>query len=348
MRRALLLFVGLMPSLAAAQGGPGGQMPPTVVEAIKPTIDTAVERITAVGSLRAAESVVLRPELAGRIEQVHFEEGQTVAEGEPLFTLDGSLVRADVREWEANVALSRREADRAKDMVARKLAPQNELDAKRAQHTVNEARLSSAKTRLAKTVIRAPFRGVVGLRQVSPGAYVDIGDELVTLTQIDPIKLDFRMPETLLARVANGQHVAVSVDAFPNDSFQGTVYAIDPQLDAAGRSVQLRATVANDDGRLRPGLFARVVLELTARENALMVPEQALWPQGEKQFVYVVDAGKAALVPVTIGVRGKGMVEIKSGLTPDAMVITAGQIKIFPGAPVQPAPVANAPKTAAK
>ena len=233
------------------------------------------------------------------------------------------------------LAQSQREADLVNSMVSRKLVAPAELDAKRSQLAVSQARLSSARTRLDKTVISAAFDGVVGRRQVSPGEYVEVGQPLVNLVQVDPIKLDLRVPQTLLAQVAVGQRLAVEVDAFPGEKFAGSVYAIDPQLDADGRSIVLRATVDNQDGRLRPGLFARVALELAARDDALLVPEQALWPQGSKQFVYVVEEGKAKLVEVTTGVRRDGMVEIRTGLTPESSVITAGQLKIGPGAPVR-------------
>jgi len=316
--------------------GQGGQMPPTAVEVARPKIDRVVERVSAVGTLRAAESIVVRPEVPGLIERVHFEEGQVVKAGDSLFTLDGSLVRADLNEWEATVAQSKRDTDRTKELGERKLAAESDLDAKRAQLAVDEARLSSAQTRLSKTVIKAPFAGVVGLRKVSPGEYVTAGQELVSLVQLDPIKLDFRVPEASLGRIKAGQALSIDVDAFPGESFAGSVYAIDPQLDTAGRSVILRATIANTQGRLRPGLFARVNLELGERANALLLPEQVLWPQGDKQFVYVVDNGTAKLVEVSIGVRQGGMVEITSGLDKDAQVITAGQLKIGPGSPVQP------------
>ncbi len=345
MAAALLGAISVATVAVRAQGGPGGAMPPTAVETTRPRVEAITETVSAVGTLRAAESVVLRPELAGRIEKVQFEEGQRIAKGAPLFSLDASLARADVNEWQATVDQSRREMSRAADLVARKLAAQNDLDSKRSQVEVNEARLSSARARLDKTVIRAPFDGIVGLRKVSPGEYVNIGDELVTLTQIDPIKLDFRVPEVYLGRAAADQVVSVTVDAFPGQTFAGHVYAIDPQLDTQGRAVVLRALLENDEGRLRPGLFARVTLEFGRRENALLVPESALWPQGAKQFVYTVVGGKAALVPVTIGARRAGMVEIVSGIAADTEVITAGQLKIGPDAPVQ---AINAPAAAPK
>ena len=336
------LFAALVAAAPAWAQPKGGGMPPTAVETAKPKVDAVLESVSAVGSLRAAESVVLKPELPGRIEKIHFEEGQRVAKGDPLFTLDGSLIRAEVKEWEANVAMTEREAARAKELIEKKLTSQSDVDAKISANAVNQARLSSAKTRLDKTVIRAPFSGIVGLRQVSPGAYVAIGDPLVTLTQVDPLKLDVRVPEVYLARVAAGQKLSAELDAFPGRKFDGSVAAIDPQLDPNGRSVVLRASLANPDGKLRPGLFARVTLELGKRENALQIPEQALWPQGEKQMVYVVKDGKAELVEVKIGARKAGWVEIVSGLTPQSEVITAGQLKIGPGAPVAPVPPATA------
>ena len=342
-----IAMVALVTSAAFAQG-PGGKMPPTPVEASKPVVSTVSDEVSAVGTLRAAESVTIKPELPGRLEKVHFEEGERVAAGAPLFTLDASLVRADVREWEANVSQAQREASRANELIERKLISQSDLDTKRSELAVSEARLSSAKTRLEKTVIKAPFAGVTGLRQVSPGEYVEMGTTLVTLTQLDPIKLDFRVPEVHLSRVAPGQVVGIEVDAFPGRRFEGKVFAIDPQLDPNGRSVVLRASVDNPDGVLRPGLFARVALAFGERANALMVPEQALWPIGEKQNVYVIEDGKAALKEVETGVRRGGMVEIVKGIGPESVVITAGQIKIGPGAPVQalPAPAPAAAQAA--
>lgn len=323
-------------SIVLAQGGPPGGMPPTPVEVAKPTREAVVEAASAVGSLRANEAVVLRAELPGRIEAIHFEEGSRVQKGELLFTLDASLIKAEVVEWEATVAQSQREMERANDLVAKKLAAQNDLDAKRSQLAIDQARLGSARTRLAKFQIRAPFGGMVGLRQVSVGEYVESADELVSLVQVDPLKVDFRVPESLAARVAAGQEVEVGLDAYPGEVFTGKVYAVDPQVDVQTRSVMLRATLANREGRLRPGQFANVRVELARRADSLTIPEQALWPQGGKQFVYVIEAGKAALQEVRIGKRSTGRVEVLSGLSADADVIVAGQLKIGPGSPVVP------------
>ena len=173
-------------------------------------------------------------------------------------------------------------------------------------------------------------------------------DKLKITTSAPGLKLDVRVPEVYLARVAAGQKLSAELDAFPGQKFTGAVAAVDPQLDPNGRSVVLRASLANPDGKLRPGLFARVTLELGKRENAMLLPEQALWPQGEKQMVYVVKDGKAELVEVKIGARRAGWVEIVSGLTPQSEVITAGQLKIGPGAPVAPVGGASGAQASSK
>jgi membrane fusion protein, multidrug efflux system len=344
------LLLCVMPLAAQAPG----EMPPTPVETAKPVVESVTDNATAVGSLRANEAVVIRPEVAGRIEAIHFEEGGSVKRGELLFALDGAIARAEVQEWEATVAQSKRESDRVADLISRKLTSQSDFDAKRSQLAIDEARLASARTRLSKTEIRAPFAGQLGLRQVSVGEYVNVGDALVSLAQTDTLKLDFRIPETQATRAGNGQTVRVALDAFPGQTFEGRVYAVDPQVDVASRSVMLRATLKNPEGKLRPGQFANVQLALDQRANALVLPEQALWPQGGKQFVYVVRAGKAELAEVRIGKRTAGRVEILTGLTPTDDVIVAGQMKIFPGAPVAPigarpaAPAPAAAKTPAK
>ena len=209
------------------------------------------------------------------------------------------------------------------------------MDTKRAQAKVDEAKLASSRTRLGKTELRAPFAGTVGLRRVSPGEYVNVGDALVELVALDTLKLDFSLPEVYLGRFRPGQKISLSVDATGARQYEGEVYAVAPQVDLSTRSVTLRARVANADGSLHPGQFAKVSLQVGSRDNALLVPEQALWPQGDKQNVYIIKDGKAQLVEVKTGLRKPGLVEIVSGITAEDQVISAGQMKIGPGAPVQ-------------
>jgi len=212
------------------------------------------------------------------------------------------------------------------------------------------ATVALGEARLGKLRILAPFDGTVGLRKISIGDYVSKGTEIVNLEQTNPLKVDFRVPEVFLPAVRTEQKIGVSVDAFPDTVFEGTVFAIDPAVDAAGRAVVIRARIDNEDGRLRPGLFGRVTLELSERAEALWVPEESLIPQGNKHFVYRVEAGAegkpatAKMTPVTIGKREAGRVEILDGVATGDRVITAGVLKVRDGAPVQPTdPKAPAP-----
>lgn len=333
MRIAGLLLLMLC-SPAFAQGGALGDMK-IAVEAEQVSVRPLDDTLSAVGTLRAEEAVVLRPEIAGRIEKIHFSDGETVAEGAPLFSLDAALLRAEVNEAAANRDRSQRAHERARELAQRKLLSSADFDSARADLAVDEARLASAQTRLDKTVIRAPFSGVAGLRQASLGDYISVGQALVNLVQLDPMLVDFQLPEMQLAGLAPGMPVKVRVDAFPARSFAGEIMAIDPQIDAAGRSVRVRARLDNHEAVLRPGLFARVDVVLSSNPAALMVPEQALWPLGDKQHVFRVEGDTAKLVQVELGQRLPGWAEIVSGLAPGEVVVTAGQMKLRDGAPVQ-------------
>ena len=332
-----------------AGGPPGGGMPPTAVERVRVRTQSLPNQFETVGTLRADESVIVRPEVAGEIEKVHFQEGERVAAGQVLFTLDDALVRADLNEANANLENARRAYKRATELAQKQLIAGADLDTTRAELDVNQARAASARTHLDKTVIRAPFAGVTGLRNVSAGDYVNVGQELVQLVRLDPIELDLRAPEVVLSSLAVGQKVLFGVDAYRDERFEAKVVAIAPTVDAGGRSVALRASLENPDLKLRPGMSARVRITLSTTAKALLVPEQAIWPMGEQKTVFVIQGGKAKQVPVELGTRLPGQVEVTSGLKDGDEVVVTGQLKLQDGAPVQakPAAPATAP-TAAK
>ncbi len=313
----------------------GGQRPATVVETAMITPEPLPSTFGTVGSLMADEAVVIRPEVVGVIKKIHFNEGERIDSGKLLFTLDGALTEADLNEAKANLESSQRAYQRAQELAARHLISSADLDTATATLGVDRARAASARTRLAKTLIRAPFDGVLGLREVSVGEYVSAGQALIDLVRLDPIELDLRVPEVVLVRLALGQQVGVTVDAYPGETFNGEIVAIAPTVDAASRSVALRARLANADGRLRPGMSVRASIELSNTDAALLVPEQAIWPQGEAKMVYRVEQGVAHLVPVTLGARLPGRVEVLSGLKPGDVVVTSGQLKIGDGTPVE-------------
>ena len=319
---------------APGGGAPGGMGMP--VEAEPARAEHIAQQIIAVGSLRSGEAVMLSSEIAGRIAKIQFREGQPVAAGAPLFLLDDSIYRAEVAQARASLALSQRNHERALELFERKLISTRERDEAAARLDIDRATVQLAEARLAKTRITAPFKGVVGLRSVSPGDYITPGQALAPLEQLQVLKADFRLSEAALSRIAVGQTLNLEVDAYPGQVFPGKVYAIDPGLAEDTRSIGVRARVPNDKGKLRPGLFARVRLVVAQRDNAILVPEQAIVPQGDKLFVYVIEDGKAALRPVRVGMRQAGRAEIVEGIQAGDVVITAGVQKIGPGAPVMP------------
>ncbi len=324
---------------AAQQAARGGMEIP--VETAPVTVGPIQRRLTAVGSLRSNESVIIRPEIAGRIAEFKFQEGHRVEQGRPLVVLDDTIYKAELEQVQAALELSQANYERAVDLLKRKAGTTKARDEAIAQLRVDQALLELAKAKLDKTVIKAPFDGVVGLRKVSVGDYVAVGDDIVNLEQIDPLKADFRVAEVYVGAVKPGQHLELGADAFPGEKFKGEVYAIDPLIDESGRSILLRARLPNPDGRLRPGLFVRVSLVLNERDDAIQVPEQALMPQGQDQFVFKVADGKAVLTKVEVGIRRDGMAEIVEGLAPGDQVVTAGQLKIRDGVPVKPVPRAE-------
>jgi membrane fusion protein (multidrug efflux system) len=327
----LLLSLVLSASAACAQGAAPQKVP---VEAATVTSGPLSERVTAIGSLISNEAVIVRPEIAGRIVEIGFEEGQPVKKGDVLVKLDDSVNRAEITEAEARLDLAKKNFTRTEELFANRTATERSRDEARSNLDISTAALELAKVRLDKMRIVAPFDGIAGLRRISVGDYVTAGQDMFGLEDIDPIKVDFRIAEKFLSAIRNKQAIQIGVDAYPERSFDGQVYAIDPRLDLGGRSVVIRARVDNQDGVLRPGLFARVSLILELKPEALTVPEQAIVPRGENQLVFQVIDGMVKQKPVKIGTRRDGRVEILEGLAKGDVVVTAGHQKIRDGAPV--------------
>ncbi len=321
----------LPPPAKSAAAGPARALPVKVAQVRK---DAVTEAVNAVGSLLANESVMIRPEIDGRIEAIHFREGQVVRKGDKLVSLDASEVEAQLASAVAAANLNRSRLKRSQELHEKKFISAQALDEARENLNQTDARESEIKAKLAKSVIRAPFEGVPGLRQVSPGAYVKAGQDVARLEGIGILKLDFRVPELYLSKIRVGQEMAVAVDAYPAETFTGTIYAIEPAVDEATRTVLLRARLPNPGVRLKPGMFARVNLVLAQRENALLVPEQAIVPRGTGRYVFRVIDGKAVLAKVEMGLRRPGEVEILSGLEEGQAIVADGQLKLQDGAAV--------------
>ena len=330
---------------AAAKGptkGPGGPVPVEVVE-LKPV--RVQESITAVGSLRSNESVVLRPEVSGRIASIGFRDGQPVRRGQLLVGLDATLNEAEVAQARAEFDLATSNLRRTEDLASKNFVSSSAQDQAASSVQVAEARLKLAEARLAKMHIVAPFDGVVGIRNVSIGDYVRDGADLINVEDIRTLKVDFRLPERYFTQLATGLPVEVSADALPGRRYAGSIDAINPRVEASGRSLEVRAKLTNTDGQLRPGMFARVQVLLGDRPNALMVPEEAVVPLGEDFFVYTVSDGKAKRVKVKLGVRREAQVELLEGVSAGDQVVTAGirvqrdgqPVRVLGSAPAAPA-----------
>jgi len=332
-----LVCAGMLLALASPAAFSQPKAPPPMpVKAVAAKVAPAADEATAVGTLRADEAITVRPEVAGRIVEFRFNEGAHVAKGAVLVRLDQAELAAVVASSDAQLKLETQRLERSEDLNRKGFISAQALDDQRTGLARAKAKLAEDQARLAKTEMRAPFAGVIGLRQVSEGAYVAAGTEIVRLEKIDQLKLDFRVPETFLARLRAGQNVTVSVDAHPGNEFTGTVYAIEPAVDEQTRTVLARARVANAESKLRPGMFARVQVSLGVREKAVWIPEAAIVPRGQDSYVYRVVGGKADLVRVQIGTRKVGEVEIVKGVAPGELVITEGTQRIGPGSPVQP------------
>jgi membrane fusion protein (multidrug efflux system) len=317
---------------AKSAGAPLGDA--VAVEAAQVALDTVVEDIRAVGTLRPNEAVTVVSEIAGRVQRIGFREGQAVAAGDVLIELDASILQAELAKARSDLTLARANHQRAEALAKRGMSTERSLDEARAALQAAEAGLALAQARLQKATLRAPLAGVVGLRAVSAGAYVTPGERIVDLADIDPVKVDFRVQELALTELRRGQPIRVTVDALPGKTFEGEIDAIDPIIDVAGRAIRLRARIPNPRGELSPGLFARVQIVIERRENALLVPESAVFAEGSKRFVYRVIDDRAVLTGVQLGQRRPGQVEVRKGLSREDVVVTAGHEQIRDGTPV--------------
>ncbi len=330
-----ILPASLMPSSAAAPiPGSGAKASPINVYTAKAAGETLVRKSLSVGTLTASDTVTISPEIAGRIVSVSSAQGGQVLRGDVLAELDTSIYRAQVAEADAKRKLWKANAQRANNLMAKGAGTPKAVDEAASELGVAEAAFNLAQANLAKTRITAPFGGTLGLRQVSAGEYLSPGQAIFTLSRIDPLYVDFAVPQTELAALRGGTSINISTDAFPGEHFNGKIIAIDPALDPLARAVSVRAEIANADGRLKPGLFIEVEINAGTIDNAVIIPEQALVARGDRVFVYAVENDKAVMKPVKTGLRQAGKVQIVDGLTIGETIVTDGQIKLRPDADV--------------
>jgi len=335
------------PSAAVAGSDPAApaaasSQPAVLVEVARVEERTLIDDVAAVGTLVSNQSVVLHPEVAGRVAAIRFRDGGAVKKGDVLIELDSAVQFAELQQARAELTLAEANARRVEDLFAQKFVSSSARDEAASRLEVARAALALKRAHLDRTRVRAPFDGIVGIRKVNVGDYVKDSDALINIEDIATLKLDFRLPEIHLGRLRPGQALEVSSDVTPGEVFPATIEAIDPMVDAEGRAVLLRAWLDNARGHLRPGVFARVKVLVARREGVLLVPEAALIPApGQTQYLYRIEDGHAQRIEVQTGVRRATEVEIVRGIKPGDCVVIAGQIKLHDGAPVSVArPVA--------
>ncbi|MGQ0723528.1 MAG: efflux RND transporter periplasmic adaptor subunit [Candidatus Eiseniibacteriota bacterium] len=325
---------------SASEGGGGGegggfQMPPTAVEVAPVVVAPIADVFETVGGLEAGEAVHVVSEIDAAVISLPFREGDRVGKGALLAQLDDAELAADLARAEALRDQAKSMADRVKSVVEQGAAAPQDWDDAEADLRVAEANADLARARLAKTRITAPFSGVVGAREVSPGAFLRAGSRITDLAQLDELKVVFAVPERYAADLHRGREVTVSTTAYPGYELSGKIDVVDPTLDPATRSVRVIARMENPEQRFRPGMSANVRSVLAARESALTVPSEAVFAEGAEFLVYVVqEDGTVARTPIQLGIRLTGSVEVVQGLTEGQLVVRAGHQKLYPGAKV--------------
>ncbi len=319
--------------VSPASSTPGASRPVTV-EVARVEITRLVDDVQAVGSLRSRQGVVLRPEVSGRVTRLNFRDGDRVRRGQLLVQLDDQLPQAQVKQSEAELSIARANHKRNQELLAQNFISQRTVDESAANLDVAQAKLALAQATAARLKIVAPFDGIAGIRAVNVGDYLKDGTDMVNVEDIDVVYVDYRLPERFQTQVKKGQKAMVDIDALPGRTFDALIQAIDPLIDANGRSIAVRATIDNRQQLLRPGMFARVTTVFGERERALVIPEEAIVPQGGRQFVIKVvngpekDSLVSKRVEVKVGIRRPGRVEILDGLGEGDTVVTAGQQRL--------------------
>jgi membrane fusion protein, multidrug efflux system len=326
---ALLLLLSACGKENAGQKLDAG--PPASVTVITLSPEPWQDSIEAVGTIKARESVVISAKQAERVATVRFESGQRVAKGQVLIELDAGTVKAELAEVRANLADLDAQVTRLQSLQGRQLIAQSQLDTVVASRNAARARMQAASERLNDRIIRAPFSGVLGLRQVSQGQYVNAGFAMVNLDDLDHMWVDFPVPESLLSKLKIGMTLNLEADAFPNHNFNASVASIDSRVDIATRAIMVRAGIENTKGLVRPGMLMRVSLQQNVVES-LVVPELAVQQIGNRSFVFVANAdGTAISQDVRIGTRRAGKATVIEGLKAGDKVVVEGTSKLRDG-----------------
>lgn len=316
----------------SASPGAGGGPPPMPVEVALAQTDTVVDAIQATGQIEAIQSTELRPEVQGRITEIYVREGQSVGLGTALFKVDDAELKSQVAQADAERQLARQAFERTKQLIAQNASSASDLEQAEAKFRSADANYDLLKTRLDRTVVRAPFAGVAGRRLVSIGTYVSSQTPLISLQSVNPQYAVFQVPERYAERLRLGQLVSFQVAALPGKNFSGEVVFVNPVVELPSRTITIKARVPNSERQLQAGMFIEARLATDIRPRAVIVPEDAILPLQGQTFVWASNQGKAERRPVVLGVRTAGWVEVLSGVSAGDSVVVGGTMMLFPGA----------------
>jgi membrane fusion protein (multidrug efflux system) len=324
------------------RGGFGGFAMPVEVAEVR--TDKVRDNFRAVGTIEADEIVQVVSEVNAVVRSLPFQEGSAIGKGQVIAQLDDREIRADAERTSALVAQEQSNYERAKKLVESQAISTQELETARADFAVAEANEALARARLDKTRITAPYNGVIGRRRVSPGAFLRVGDLITEIARVDVVKVAFSAPERYVGRMRVGSPVVIATPAYPGETFRGRVSVVDPILDPRTRTIQIVAEFPNSGRRLKPGMSADVAVAISERAGALLVPDEAVFAEGNQVFVYKLNADSTvARAAITIGSRDSSQVEVLTGLASGDRIVRAGHQKLFDGAKVMPAPAGPPP-----
>lgn len=311
-----------------------GKRPPVQVDAFIAQSQNITSTVNASGTLLSNEEVEIKPELQARVVKINFKEGAAVNKGQLLVKLDDADIVAQLKKLRAQKKLTQKNADRLKELLKIDGVSKQEFDAAETQLTAYDADIEALEVQLRKTEIRAPFSGTIGLTDISEGAYVTPLITISTLQQTNPLKIDFAIPEKYALLLKTDKNIRFTIDGL-RDTFNAAVYAIEPKVDPMTRNIKVRARYANTDGKLVPGMFASIQLGIDSRQNAVMIPTQALIPVARGKNVAVNRGGKVEIIPVETGLRNEDLAEITSGLQAGDTVITTALMQLRNGSDVK-------------
>jgi len=308
-------------------GGPGAKVP---VQVYVVAATRLADQVASTGTVIADESVTIQSEISGKITSLDLPEGRAVRKGQLLFTINAADVQAQLRKQEYNIRLYQAQEKRERTLLEKEYISQQEYEQSNNALLTAQADLQALRVTLAKAFVRAPFAGILGLRNTSVGAYVSPGTAITTLSRVSPVKIDFNVPSRFAPSVRIGDPVQVTDEA-TTKKFRAKVYAINPQIDPVSRTLPVRALYANQHAELRPGGFVKVNLELGETADALQVPTEAVVPVASGYTVYTVKQGKAVIQPVNIGIRSDKVIQITKGLAVGDTVIRTGILQVKAG-----------------